>query len=594
MARAATAVAPSRAERARAPPRFRIVRQSTSVACCRWWHRRGRRSAIRADISADTHRLRSSSPLVAPAPSASTRRSSVLEAAVLAIVSSATLLGARGRPVRVEVHVANGLPGFTIVGLPDEACRESRDRVRAALLSSGLPWPQKRVTVNLAPSAHAQGRRRARPAHRRRRAGRLGGRARRLDRGPRLPRRARPRRLGPAGAGHGAARRRARRCVPRSVPPSCVHEASLTASGSGARRSGRWPSWWPRCAGEAPWPALPPPRSSRRLRRPRPTWPRCAASRWPAWPSRSPPPAAITCSCWGRPGRARRCWRRACPRLLPPLEPAAALEVTMIHSAAGVALPPGGLVTRAAAAGAAPHGLAGGDGRRRHGRPPAGRSVAWRTAACLLLDELAEFQPAVLDGLRQPLEEGVIRVIRAKAAVEFPSRFLLVGTMNPCPCGAAEPAACTCGDGCSARATSDGCRGRCSTASTSGSASAARRSRSCWAGPSRRRARRSPARVAAARAAGRRAGRVPQRRHARRTGSTSVAPPQRRRPSRLLRRELETNRLTGPRPAPGSAGRPARSATSEAGSAPTSWRTSSSPRRWRSASIPTSLVRVAA
>ena len=53
----------------------------------------------------------------------------------------------------------------------------------------------------------------------------------------------------------------------------------------------------------------------------------------------------------------------------------------------------------------------------------------------------------MLDGLRQPLEEGVIRVIRAKAAVEFPSRFLLIGTMNPCPCGAAEPASCTCGTG---------------------------------------------------------------------------------------------------------------------------------------------------
>jgi magnesium chelatase family protein len=62
----------------------------------------------------------------------------------------------------------------------------------------------------------------------------------------------------------------------------------------------------------------------------------------------------------------------------------------------------------------------------------------------LLLDEMAEFQPAVLDGLRQPLEEGVIRVIRAKASVEFPSRFLLVGTTNPCPCGAAEPLDCHC------------------------------------------------------------------------------------------------------------------------------------------------------
>ena len=71
---------------------------------------------------------------------------------MLATIPSATLLGVEGHPVAVEVHVSNGLPGFTVVGLPDAACRESRDRVRAALLSSSLPWPIRRVTVNLAPS----------------------------------------------------------------------------------------------------------------------------------------------------------------------------------------------------------------------------------------------------------------------------------------------------------------------------------------------------------------------------------------------------------------------------------------------------------
>jgi magnesium chelatase family protein len=76
---------------------------------------------------------------------------------MLASVASATLSGAVGRPVSVEVHVSNGLPGFTIVGLPDAAVRESRDRVRAAVLSSGLPWPLRRVTVNLAPSGIRKG-----------------------------------------------------------------------------------------------------------------------------------------------------------------------------------------------------------------------------------------------------------------------------------------------------------------------------------------------------------------------------------------------------------------------------------------------------
>ena len=76
---------------------------------------------------------------------------------MLAAISAATLNGAVGRPVSVEVHVSNGLPGFTIVGLPDAAVRESRDRVRAALLSSGLSWPLRRVTVNLAPSGVRKG-----------------------------------------------------------------------------------------------------------------------------------------------------------------------------------------------------------------------------------------------------------------------------------------------------------------------------------------------------------------------------------------------------------------------------------------------------
>src|ERR1700734_1663764 len=74
-----------------------------------------------------------------------------------AVIASATLTGAVGSPVSVEVHVSNGLPGFTVVGLPDAAVRESRDRVRAAILSSGLPWPLRRLTVNLAPSGVRKG-----------------------------------------------------------------------------------------------------------------------------------------------------------------------------------------------------------------------------------------------------------------------------------------------------------------------------------------------------------------------------------------------------------------------------------------------------
>ena len=71
---------------------------------------------------------------------------------MLAVVRSSTLIGVDGFPVQVEVHVGNGLPTFSIVGLPDASCRESRDRVRAAIATSGFKWPDTRITVNLAPT----------------------------------------------------------------------------------------------------------------------------------------------------------------------------------------------------------------------------------------------------------------------------------------------------------------------------------------------------------------------------------------------------------------------------------------------------------
>ena len=72
---------------------------------------------------------------------------------MLASIPSASVLGVRGCPVTVEVHVGDGLPGYHMVGLPDTACRESRDRVRAALACSEFEWPRRNVTVNLAPTS---------------------------------------------------------------------------------------------------------------------------------------------------------------------------------------------------------------------------------------------------------------------------------------------------------------------------------------------------------------------------------------------------------------------------------------------------------
>jgi magnesium chelatase family protein len=139
------------------------------------------------------------------------------------------------------------------------------------------------------------------------------------------------------------------------------------------------------------------------------------------------------------------------PGLLPDLDPVTALEATRIHSAAGLGLPFGGLVDRPPFR--APHHSAsavslvgGGTSAMRPGE------ISLAHQGVLFLDELGEFDTSVLDMLRQPLEEGVIRIARARFNVSFPARFLLIGAMNPCPCGeGGPPGSCRCGPSARAR-----------------------------------------------------------------------------------------------------------------------------------------------
>jgi len=143
----------------------------------------------------------------------------------------------------------------------------------------------------------------------------------------------------------------------------------------------------------------------------------------------------------GPPGAGKTMLARRLPGLLPPLDRVDSLVATRIYSAAGLPLPQG-LVTRAPFR--APHHgaslvslIGGGSGWMRPGE------ISLSHAGVLFMDEMGEFAPTVLDSLRQPLEEGVVRVCRAKATVSFPARFLLVGATNPCPCGRGE-AHCRC------------------------------------------------------------------------------------------------------------------------------------------------------
>ena len=368
---------------------------------------------------------------------------------MIAIIPSATLLGVDGRPLAVEVHVSAGLPVFNLVGLPDAACRESRDRVRAALLSSGLPWPLKRVTVNLAPSG----------------AVRKGGPGLDLPiavgllvAAGELPAEsvAGCAFLGELGL-DGSLRR-----VPGVVPlvaaldsPAVVVPAACAAE---AAVLGRHQVRVASCLGElvaclrgeSPWPEPPP-------RRPAPVPPRppdLADVRGQAI-GRT---ALEVCAAGGHhlllsgpPGSGKTMLACRLPGLLPALGPDDALTATRVHSAAGLPLPGDGLVDRPPFR--APHHTAsavsligGGTAWMRPGE------VSLATGGVLFLDEMAEFPAPVLDALRQPLEEGVVRVARARASVTFPARFLLVGATNPCPCGQGGPrGACRCTDAARAR-----------------------------------------------------------------------------------------------------------------------------------------------
>ena len=348
----------------------------------------------------------------------------------LAIVHSRAQVGVEAPPVTVEAHLANGLPALTLVGLPETAVKESKDRVRSAIQNAGFDFPPRRITLNLAPADLPKD----------------GGR---FDLAIALGVLAASEQVPAAGLAEleclgelalsgelrpvqgvlpaALAARAAGRTL--LVPRANAEEASL-ASGLKVLAVDHLLQIAAHLNGHTP---LSPYQANGLLRQ-EAAYPDLAEVQGQLAAKRALLIAASgghNLLLSGPPGTGKTLLASRLPGLLPPLSEEEALEVVAIHSVASHAP----LTAWPRRPFRQPHHSASGPALVGGGSRPQPGEISLAHHGILFLDELPEFDRKVLEVLREPLESGHIVIARARDKVRFPARFQLVAAMNPCPCG---------------------------------------------------------------------------------------------------------------------------------------------------------------